>query len=261
MTVDEARVRLQAAGFVITEEKRLGNGTGTQLKVKGPGFNEVSVNIYDKGTHHVQGSKKEQVENALSQPQVGSSVASAPPLTSPAPSVSAVTTATPATSDQERERIFVVHGHDKEARVELQLALHELGLDPFVLANTSGGGLTIIEALEKEIGPDANRIRFGIVLLTPDDIGYSKIDGPEKSSPRARQNVVLEMGMLISAIGRQNVAILKRGNLEVPSDANGILYIPFHSNVKETISTLCDRLIQAGFQLETNKVLRATKFA
>ena len=48
------------------------------------------------------------------------------------------------------------------------------------------------QALENEIGPGANRMRFGIVLLTPDDVGYSKKDGPDKAEPRARQNVVME---------------------------------------------------------------------
>ncbi|MFN8297613.1 MAG: nucleotide-binding protein [Chitinophagales bacterium] len=53
-------------------------------------------------------------------------------------------------------------------------------LEPFVLVNTSGGGLTIIEALEAEIGKDGNS-KFGIVLLTPDDFGYSKAEGADKT--------------------------------------------------------------------------------
>src|SRR5438105_3854532 len=109
----------------------------------------------------------------------------------------------------ERKKVFVVHGHDNTAREQLELVLHKLGLNPFVLANTGGGGQTIIEALEKETGPGLGRARFGIVLMTPDDVGYAKKDGQAKAEPRARQNVVMEMGMLISAIGRTNVAILK----------------------------------------------------
>ena len=45
------------------------------------------------------------------------------------------------------------------------------------------------------------------------------------AQPRARQNVVLEMGMLIARLGRTNVAILKKGHVEVPSDAQGIVYL------------------------------------
>lgn len=161
----------------------------------------------------------------------------------------------PATANK---KVFVVHGHDTGAREQLELVLHKLGLDPFVLANTGGGGLTIIEALEAEIGPRNNQARFGIVLMTPDDMGYSKEDGPDGIQPRARQNVVFETGMLISAVGRPNVAILKRGHLEVPSDAQGILYIPFNDHVKEAVPKLADRLRAAGFVLSPDAITRAS---
>jgi predicted nucleotide-binding protein len=157
----------------------------------------------------------------------------------------------------DKKKVFVVYGHDDTAREQLELVLHKLGLDPFVLSNTGGGGLTLIEALERETRPGPGRARFGIVLLTPDDIGYSKKDGPGKAEPRARQNVVLEMGMLISALGRVNVAILKKGHLEEPSDVKGIIYLPFNDHVKETVSKLVDRLREAGFDLEQKAISRA----
>ena len=81
-------------------------------------------------------------------------------------------TATPSEAASPGSRVFVVHGHDDPAREQLELVIHKLGLNPFVLQNSSGGGLTIIEALEKEISEDASH--FGIVLMTPDDVGYSK---------------------------------------------------------------------------------------
>lgn len=155
-------------------------------------------------------------------------------------------------------KVFVVHGHDTVAREQLELVLHKLGLFPFVLANTGGGGLTIVEALEAEIGPKDNQARFGIVLMTPDDVGYAKDSGPDAAQPRARQNVVLEMGMLISAVGRRNVAILKKGHLEAPSDAQGILYIPFNAHVKETVPKLVDRLRAAGFVLNPEAITSAS---
>lgn len=157
-----------------------------------------------------------------------------------------------------KPKVFVVHGHDVASREQLELVLHKLGLDPFVLANTSGGGLTIIEALEREIGLGDGKSRFGIVLLTPDDLGYSKTDGPTKAEPRARQNVVLEMGMLLSVIGRPNVAILKRGHLEVPSDANGIIYLAFNDHVKEIVPKLAERLQRAGFSIDAAAIANAS---
>lgn len=155
-------------------------------------------------------------------------------------------------------KVFIVHGHDSVAREQLELIVHKLGLDPYVLQNTAGGGLTIIEALESEIGPRAGAAKFGIVLLTPDDVGYAKASGEKEAQPRARQNVVLEMGMLISTLGRKNVAILKKQHLEVPSDAQGILYIAFNDHVKEAVPKLVDRLRASGFVLNPEAITRAS---
>ena len=156
------------------------------------------------------------------------------------------------------ERVFVVYGHDEAACEQLELVLHRLGLDPFVLGNTSGSGLTIIEALEKEILSSNQGKRFGIVLLTPDDMVYKQGGSPEDAEPRARQNVVMEMGMLVAAFGRSRVAILKKGHVVVPSDASGIIYLGFNSHVKETAGKLCQRLREAGFELSPDAIAKAS---
>lgn len=177
------------------------------------------------------------------------------PARTPSPD-SRTVSATKPTTAKGGGKIFIVHGHDSTSKEQLELILHKLGLQHFVLANSGGGGLTIIEALEKEIGPDGNS-KFGIVLLTPDDFGYSKLEGAEKAQPRARQNVVLEMGMLISAVGRRNTVILKKGHLEVPSDASGILYLGFNEHVKETVPRLVDRLKSSGFEINPDRITNA----
>ena len=58
--------------------------------------------------------------------------------------------AAPTNPETANKKVFVVHGHNTTAKEQLELVLHKLGLNPFVLANTGGGRLTIIEALEKE---------------------------------------------------------------------------------------------------------------
>jgi predicted nucleotide-binding protein len=163
----------------------------------------------------------------------------------------------PLAVNESSKKIFIVHGHDSAALDQLELILHRLDLDPFILQNTAGGGLTIIEVLEKEIGPRDGAARFGIVLLTPDDTGYANSEGARAAKLRARQNVVLEMGMLISALGRPNVAILKKGDIEIPSDALGIIYVPFASHVRETAPKLVDRLKAAGFVLDPAAIAKA----
>lgn len=161
-------------------------------------------------------------------------------------------------SSSKSKQVFIVHGHDDTSREQLELILHKLGLDPFVLANTGGQGLTIIEALESKIGKNSTETAFGIVLMTPDDMGYAFSHGADSIQPRARQNVVLEMGMLISSVGRKNMAILVKGHIEKPSDADGILYIPFNNHVKETVPRLANRLKDSGFILSPDKITHAS---
>jgi CheY-like chemotaxis protein len=156
-----------------------------------------------------------------------------------------------------RERIFVVHGHDLQARNELEVVLRRLELEPVILASTGGSGLTIIEALELHIGNARTRVRFGIVLFTPDDMGYSIKDGPDRLMQRARQNVILESGMLIGAIGRRNVVILIKGSVERPSDIDGLIYLPFQVHVLEVVPKLQQRLLESGIELSPEAMARA----
>jgi predicted nucleotide-binding protein len=153
--------------------------------------------------------------------------------------------------------IFVVHGHDPVAREQLELVLFKLGLQPYVLQNTDGGGLTIIQNLEQMIGKNAQS-SFGIVLLTPDDIGYAKKDGDAAAKPRARQNVILEMGMLLASLTRERVAILQQGFIEHPSDVAGIIYIPFNTHVKEAVPKLVGRFNAVGIHLDPAKIAEAS---
>jgi predicted nucleotide-binding protein len=152
--------------------------------------------------------------------------------------------------------IFVVHGRDHEARDQLELVLRRLGLEPFVLQVTGGGGDTLIEALERMIGKSAQS-SFGIVLVTPDDMGYLKAEKPEDAKPRARQNVIMEMGMLLSSLTRRRCAILQKGFVELPSNMGGVITIPFNDHVHETVPKLVQRLQDAGFNLDAGAIGRA----
>jgi predicted nucleotide-binding protein len=149
--------------------------------------------------------------------------------------------------------IFVVHGRDTDSRDQLELILRRLGLEPFVLQVTGGGGDTLIEALEKQIGKTAVS-SFGIVLATPDDVGYLKDDGPTEAKARARQNVIMEMGMLLASLTRKRCAILTKGYVELPSNMGGVITIPFNDHVRETVPKLVQRLQDAGFQLDPTAI-------
>ena len=67
------------------------------------------------------------------------------------------------------EKIFIVYGHDTEAREQLELLLRRLKFEPVILANMVAEGQTIIEMLEKHrLG-----VKYACVLLTPDDEGHN----------------------------------------------------------------------------------------
>ncbi len=117
-------------------------------------------------------------------------------------------------------KVFVVHGHDNEAKETVARYLTNLALQPIVLHEQPSAGRTIIEKFETY----SNDIAFAVVLLTPDDIGSSK-DSATKLNARARQNVILELGYFMGRLGRTRVCALYRGSVELPSDYQGILYI------------------------------------
>ena len=147
-------------------------------------------------------------------------------------------------------RVFIVYGHDLQAREQLELLLRRLRLEPIVLQNIPGGGDTIIEKLEALTAAD-----YACVLVTPDDEGRKRSEASDLR-PRARQNVVLELGMVLSRLGRSRVAVLVKGNdIERPSDIDGLLYIPFSEHIDEAKNSLAANLKKAGFAIEVDDLL------
>jgi predicted nucleotide-binding protein len=59
--------------------------------------------------------------------------------------------------------------------------------------------------------------------MTPDDEGGAI--GASDVSLRARQNVVFELGFFIGKLGPERVAAMVKGNVERPSDFDGVVYI------------------------------------
>jgi predicted nucleotide-binding protein len=47
---------------------------------------------------------------------------------------------------------------------------------------------------------------------------------------RARQNVILELGFFLGRIDRKRVCALSEDGVEIPSDYDGVLFIPLDSS-------------------------------
>lgn len=120
--------------------------------------------------------------------------------------------------------VFVVHGHDRELRERVARLLDRLDLTPVILEEQPDGGRTIIEKFEQ----NALAVGYAVALLTPDDVGAAAREDLPPSANRARQNVILELGYFMGALGRSNVAALCSDEVERPSDIHGLLYTSTH---------------------------------
>ena len=132
------------------------------------------------------------------------------------------TSSSPRTKATERvttNEVFVVHGRDDGAKEAAARFLGQLDLKPIVLHEQPNQGRTIIEKFE-----DYGQVGFAVALLTPDDECIAQ-DGGGKSRYRARQNVILELGYFIGKLGRDRTCALILGDVEIPSDYDGVLYI------------------------------------
>lgn len=161
-------------------------------------------------------------------------------------------------------KVFLVHGHDETLRLQVsEFVRRATGAEPIVLAEQPGQSRTLIEKFEQH----ANEVGFAVVLMTGDDEGRSaqppkphgglaKKMKPRKAAlrPRARQNVVLELGYFLGRLGRNQVCALFEEGVEMPSDYNGVEYVPIDANGgwKQRLGR---ELRQAGLAVDLNKVL------
>lgn len=141
-----------------------------------------------------------------------------------------------------KQKVFIVHGHDDNLRMEVELFVSRIGLAPIVLMNQASGGNTIIEKIE-EYG-DAD---YAIVLYTPCDEGRKK--GTHDLNGRARQNVVFEHGYFIARLGRKKVSAMVKAGVEIQNDIQGVVYIPTDTNWQ---TQLLKEFRKAGLEFDAN---------
>lgn len=141
--------------------------------------------------------------------------------------------------------VFIVHGRDDGARETVSRFVEKIGLKPVVLAEKPSKGRTIIEKFEAHAD-----VGYVIVLMTADDRGA--LEG-EEPRPRARQNVIFELGFFVGRLGREHVCALTQGDPEIPSDYEGVVYIPMNGDSRQM--PLMRELKAAGLDVDANKAL------
>jgi predicted nucleotide-binding protein len=145
--------------------------------------------------------------------------------------------------------VFLVHGHDGETKYAVARFLEQVGITPVILHEQISKGMTLIEKFETF----AKRAGFAVILMTPDDYGY-QVGNEENKKHRARQNVIFELGYFSALLGREKTIVLKKGDIEIPSDAFAIVYEPVDNNEGWKMR-LAKELKAAGFSVDMNKAV------
>ena len=145
-------------------------------------------------------------------------------------------------------KIFVVHGHDNEMKLDIAQTLQKLDLDPIILHEKPNRGQTIIEKIT-----DYVHVSFAVVLVSPDDLAYPKEKTPDEAKYRANQNVIFELGYFLGRLGRQNVIVIyrKKKDFEIPNDYSGVLWIEYKSG---WYFELIKELQSCNFDVDANKL-------
>jgi predicted nucleotide-binding protein len=156
----------------------------------------------------------------------------------------------PARTGSPTRNVFVVHGRNNELKETVARYLAQLDLSPIILHEQASAGRTIIEKFEAN--SDAC---FAVVVLTPDDVGClatpKSLDDLHK---RARQNVIFEWGFFVAALGRRHVCALVAEGVEIPSDTDGIVYVPL-DQVGAWKMLLARELKAGGVEVDLNRAI------
>jgi hypothetical protein len=144
-------------------------------------------------------------------------------------------------------KVFIVHGREEGPREAVARFLERLGFQPIILHEQANQGRTVIEKVE-----DHGDVGFAVIILTADDMGNVKGEEPQ---PRARQNVLLELGYFIGKLTRKRVCTLKVGELEIPSDWRGVVDEPYDT-AGGWKQTLARELAAADYEIDWNRAMR-----
>lgn len=142
-------------------------------------------------------------------------------------------------------KVFIVHGHNEHLKKATARFVDKLGLEAIILHEKPNKGRTIIEKFS-----DYADVGFAIILLTADDYGKSKVSTGDFNL-RARQNVILELGYFLGKLGRDRVCAIYEDGVEIPSDYQGVLFIPWSSKWQYDVF---NELKAVGYDVDANKL-------
>lgn len=146
-------------------------------------------------------------------------------------------------ADTDYSKVFIVHGHDGELKEAVARVIEKQGIKAIILSEQVNRGATIIEKIEAN-----SDVKGAICLFTSDDIGKEKRGYTD--NPRARQNVIFETGYFVGKLGRSNTVVVADGDIELPSDLQGVVY----TDKNEWKFKILQELKAIGYRIDYNKI-------
>lgn len=149
------------------------------------------------------------------------------------------------------DEVFIVHGHNEEMKQSIARTIEKLDLKPIILHEKANKGRTIIQKFI-----DHSDVGFAIILMSADDYGFSIKEPASAARLRARQNVIMELGFFLGKLGiNRVVAIFEQNeNFEIPSDYDGVIFIPYDNDGKWKFDIIKE-LKALEYQVDANKII------
>lgn len=134
------------------------------------------------------------------------------------------------------QRIFISHGRSGDWQNVQAHIEHDLGIPTLELAQEPNRGRTVLQKLTEE----SDRCSYAVVVMTGDD----EIPG---DLPRARPNVLHEIGFFQGKFGLPSVCLLYEEGTDIPSNIHGLVYVPYPKGFVSAAFGVLDREIRAAF--------------
>lgn len=140
-------------------------------------------------------------------------------------------------------RVFISHGRASDWRVVQQYVERDLGIKTLELAQEANLGRTILQKLEEE----SSKCSYAVIVMTGDD---ADSDG----NRRARENVMHEIGYFQGKFGLSAVCLLHEEGTSIPTNIQGLVYIPFPKGYVNATFGVLMRELKAYLQVVNGAV-------
>ncbi len=121
-------------------------------------------------------------------------------------------------------RVFLLHGRNDRWKQAVANLLEQTGSHEVAVLNERPGDRMALGSSFERHSPGS---RYAVILLTADDIAAPRLESEREPfySPRAHQEVVFAMGILVAALTPRFLCVLYEDGVELPCDLDEVTYL------------------------------------